>query len=56
LQGIRPVFVNSDAAGLTIKRAGCYIDRAKEKLNVLNNSRYRDSLSLLADYVTEQRF
>jgi geranylgeranyl pyrophosphate synthase len=39
-----------------MEAAASYIDRAKQRLNVLENSRYRKSLGLLADYVTEQTF
>ncbi|MHC4363267.1 MAG: polyprenyl synthetase family protein [Planctomycetota bacterium] len=56
LQRIRRMFVDSDAVNLTMETAASYIDRAKQRLNVLENSRYRKSLGLLADYVTEQTF
>ena len=49
---IRRMFMDSDAAELTRKRALSYIERAKEKLCALCESDYRQSLVLLADYVT----
>ncbi len=49
---IRKMFMNSDAAELTRQKALSYIEIAKENLHVLCESDYRQSLVLLADYVT----
>ncbi len=56
LRKIRPMFANSGAMGLTQKTALSYIDRAKYRLNELENSDYRKSLICLADYITEGTF
>ena len=46
------MFMDSGAAELTRKKALSYIECAKEKLGVLCESDYRQSLFLLADHVT----
>jgi geranylgeranyl pyrophosphate synthase len=56
LRKIRTMFANSGAMGLTQKTALSYIDRAKHRLNELENSDYRKSLICLADYITEGTF
>jgi len=53
LTKIRAMFVNSGAADLTRKTASSYIDRAKQKLDELENSDYKKSLNYLADYITQ---
>jgi len=56
LRKIRTMFVNSDAADLTRKTASSYIDIAKHKLDELENSGYKKSLSYLADYISQRTF
>ncbi|MHC4191554.1 MAG: polyprenyl synthetase family protein [Planctomycetota bacterium] len=56
LRKMRTMFVNSDAADLTRKTASSYIDMAKHKLDELENSDYRKSLSYLADYINQRTF
>ena len=56
LRKMRTLFVNSDAADLTRKTASSYIDMAKHKLDEIENSDYRKSLSYLADYINQRTF
>jgi len=56
LRQIRTMFVNSNAADLTKKTASFYIDRAKHRLDELENSDYKKSLDYLADYITQRTF
>ena len=56
LKKIRTMFVNSGTVDLTRKTASSYIDLAKHKLDELENSDYRKSLSYLADYITQRTF
>jgi len=53
LREIKRMFVNSQAASLTRKTASSYIDRAKRRLDTLEDSQYRASLACLADYITK---
>jgi geranylgeranyl pyrophosphate synthase len=56
LRKIREMFINSGAADFTRKTASSFIDRAKYRLDELENSDYKESLSQLADYITQKTF
>lgn len=53
LREIRTLFICSDAVDLTKKTASFYVNRAKQKLNELEDSDYRKSLAYLANYITQ---
>ena len=54
LRQIRTMFVNSDAMDLTKQAAVSYIDRAKHRLDELENSDYKRSLNSLAENLKSQ--
>ena len=56
LKRIRTMLVDSDALFKTQEAAASYINCAKERLNTLEDSDFKESLSQLADYITEQTF
>ena len=53
LRTIRDMFINSPALDITVSTASSYVDQAKQCLRGLGSSDYRDSLTYLADYVTD---
>jgi len=56
LEKIRKILVNSQALSLTQKTALCYIDRAKQGLDKLENSDYKESLNRLTNYIAQKPF
>ena len=56
VQCIRETFLDSDALAKTKQTVTHHIDRAKQGLNVLRNSGYKDSLNCLMDYVIDNNF
>lgn len=54
LSQLRSMFVNSQALSLTRETALYYIDLARCRLNVLEDSQYRASLAHLADYIVRE--
>jgi geranylgeranyl pyrophosphate synthase len=53
---IRSMVMNSDVLDMTIKSALSHIEQAKLQLNELQNSDYKESLSELADYISQKNF
>jgi geranylgeranyl pyrophosphate synthase len=56
LKKIRKILVNSEALSLTQKTAFYYIDRAKQGLDKLENSDYKESLNRLTSYIAQKPF
>ncbi|MHC4911809.1 MAG: polyprenyl synthetase family protein, partial [Planctomycetota bacterium] len=56
LKQIRKILVNSEALSLTHKTAFYYIDRAKQRLDTLENSDYKESLNRLTNYIVQTPF
>jgi geranylgeranyl pyrophosphate synthase len=56
LKKIRKILVNSEALSLTQKTAFYYIDRAKQGLDKLEDSDYKESLNHLTSYIAQKPF
>ena len=56
LKKIKQMFINSDALSSTRKTALYYINQAKQGLEELENSDYKESLNCLTDYIAEKTF
>lgn len=56
LSRIRKMFIDSNALRKTTDAALSYVSRAKERLDALDNSDYKESLRCLADYVVQRDF
>jgi len=56
LERIRSMLVDSDALFKTQEVVSSYINCAKERLKALADSDYKESLSQLADYITQRTF
>jgi geranylgeranyl pyrophosphate synthase len=56
LKRIRAILIDSNALFKTQEVVASYINRAKERLNILSDSDYKESLIRLVDYIGEETF